>query len=137
MSSSAFRDTVHLRYMRDGLTGYGEGAPIVRYKEFPEEAKKAIDAIVEKIAAGDPHRFDGFLSDIGVTGPVDESARVGAGEVLLALADELHRAIQGESLFLAGSGGHGRCHKLGVRKVPFSFHLPRDWSANRSSRFRS
>ena len=27
MSSSAYRDTVHLQYTRDGITGYGEGAP--------------------------------------------------------------------------------------------------------------
>ena len=33
MSSSDYRDTLHVRYTRDGLTGYGEGAPIVRYHE--------------------------------------------------------------------------------------------------------
>jgi L-alanine-DL-glutamate epimerase-like enolase superfamily enzyme len=47
MSSSAYRDTVHVQYKRDGITGYGEGAPIVRYKEYPEQAKQAIDAIIE------------------------------------------------------------------------------------------
>src|ERR1017187_3820857 len=52
MSSSAYRDTVHLQYQREGITGYGEGAPIVRYKEFPEQAKQAIDAIIDKIAVG-------------------------------------------------------------------------------------
>jgi len=64
MSSSTYRDTVNLRYTRDGITGHGEGAPIVRYKEYPEEAKKAIDAIVDKIAAGDPWQFDPFLAEI-------------------------------------------------------------------------
>ncbi len=64
MSSSTYRDTVNLRYTRDGMTGHGEGAPIVRYKEYPEEAKKAIDSIVEKIAAGDPWQFDPFLAEI-------------------------------------------------------------------------
>ena len=43
MSSSSYRETVHLRYSRAGLTGYGEGAPIIRYKEFPAEAKQAIE----------------------------------------------------------------------------------------------
>jgi hypothetical protein len=28
-----FRDTLHVRYTKDGVTGYGEGAPIVRYHE--------------------------------------------------------------------------------------------------------
>ena len=64
MSSSAYRDTVHVQYERDGITGYGEGAPIVRYKEFPEQAKQAIDAIIDKIAAGDPRKFDKFLAEV-------------------------------------------------------------------------
>ena len=64
MSSSAYRDTVHLQYQRDGITGYGEGAPIVRYKEYPEQAKQAIDAIANQIAAGDPWKFDKFLAEV-------------------------------------------------------------------------
>ncbi len=64
MSSSAYRDTVHLQYQRDGITGYGEGAPIVRYKEYPEQAKQAIDAIIDKIAVGDPRKFDKFLAEV-------------------------------------------------------------------------
>ncbi len=31
MSSSAYRDTIHVRLTSDGVTGFGEGAPIVRY----------------------------------------------------------------------------------------------------------
>jgi L-alanine-DL-glutamate epimerase-like enolase superfamily enzyme len=64
MSSSAYRDTVHVQYERDGITGIGEGAPIVRYKEFPEQAKQAIDAIIGKIAVGDPQKFDKFLAEV-------------------------------------------------------------------------
>lgn len=64
MSSSASRDTVHVRYQCGGLTGYGEGAPIVRYKEYPEQAKQAIDAIVGRIGAGDPRKFEKFLADV-------------------------------------------------------------------------
>jgi L-alanine-DL-glutamate epimerase-like enolase superfamily enzyme len=64
MSSSAYRDTVHVQYVRDGITGFGEGAPIVRYKEFPEQAKQAIDAIIDKIAVGDPQKFDKFLAEV-------------------------------------------------------------------------
>jgi L-alanine-DL-glutamate epimerase-like enolase superfamily enzyme len=64
MSSSAYRDTVHVQYQRDGITAYGEGAPIVRYKEYPEQAKQAIDAIIDKIAIGDPQKFDKFLAEV-------------------------------------------------------------------------
>ena len=64
MSSSTYRDTVNVHYAREGLTGYGEGAPIVRYKEFPAEARQAIEANLDHIAAGDPHFLTGFLADI-------------------------------------------------------------------------
>jgi L-alanine-DL-glutamate epimerase-like enolase superfamily enzyme len=64
MSSSAYRDTVHLQYQREGITGYGEGAPIVRYKEYPEQAKLALDAITGKIESGDPRKFDKFLAEV-------------------------------------------------------------------------
>ena len=64
MSSSAYRDTVHVLYARDGITGIGEGAPIVRYKEYPEQAKQAIDAITNEIVAGDPWKFDKFLAEV-------------------------------------------------------------------------
>lgn len=64
MSSSTYRDTVHVRYTRDGLVGFGEGAPIIRYKEFPAEAKQAIEANLTTIDAGDPAAFAFFLADI-------------------------------------------------------------------------
>lgn len=64
MSSSEYRDTVNVKYQHDGITGYGEGAPIIRYKEYPEEAKKAIDAIAAQIAAGDPTMFRKMLPQI-------------------------------------------------------------------------
>lgn len=64
MSSSTFRETVHVRYSRDGVTGYGEGAPIIRYKEYPADAKKAIDAIADQIVAGNPWQFDKLLHQV-------------------------------------------------------------------------
>lgn len=44
MSSSTYRDTVHVQYVRNGITGYGEGAPIIRYNEYPRQAAQAINA---------------------------------------------------------------------------------------------
>ena len=61
MSSSEFRDTVQTEYRRDGISGYGEGAPIIRYKEFPESAMQAIQAIASQITAGDPWMYQKFL----------------------------------------------------------------------------
>jgi L-alanine-DL-glutamate epimerase-like enolase superfamily enzyme len=64
MSSSAYRDTVHVHYRRDGVSGYGEGAPIVRYRESPEAAKQAITAITDQIVAGDPRIYQKYLAQL-------------------------------------------------------------------------
>ncbi len=64
MSSSEYRDTVQVEYRRDGISGHGEGAPIVRYQEFPESAMKAVQAIANNITAGDPWQYQKFLLEI-------------------------------------------------------------------------
>jgi L-Ala-D/L-Glu epimerase len=64
MSSSAYRETVVVGYARDGITGHGEGAPIVRYKEFPAEAAKAIEAITSQITSADPYTYRRSLAKI-------------------------------------------------------------------------
>jgi L-alanine-DL-glutamate epimerase-like enolase superfamily enzyme len=64
MSSSEYRDTVQVEYRRDGIVGYGEGAPIVRYKESPEAAKQAIEAISAEITTGDPRMYGKYLGRI-------------------------------------------------------------------------
>jgi len=64
MSSSEYRDTVQVEYRRDGVAGHGEGAPIVRYQEFPESAMKAIQAIANDITAGDPWKYQKYLAAI-------------------------------------------------------------------------
>ena len=64
MSSSTYRNTVRVQYQRDGITGIGEGAPIIRYKEYPEQAKQAIDAIAGEIASSDPWMYEKSLAQI-------------------------------------------------------------------------
>ena len=64
MSSSEYRETVQLRYSKGGITGYGEGAPIIRYKEFPESAQKAIESIAGRIAAGKPLEYRKMLAEV-------------------------------------------------------------------------
>jgi L-Ala-D/L-Glu epimerase / N-acetyl-D-glutamate racemase len=76
MSSSEYRDTVQFKYRRQGITGHGEGAPIIRYQEYPEQAMKAIDAIAGQIAAGDPWMYQKFL-----------------GQMRSALGDHQHAAM--------------------------------------------
>lgn len=57
MSSSTYRDVLYVRYTRDGITGVGEGAPIVRYHEDAVGAKKTVDGLTEFLATANPLHF--------------------------------------------------------------------------------
>jgi len=64
MSSSAYRDNLHLRYTRDGLTALGEAAPIVRYKEDANSAREAIESVRPSLVSSDPWHFSKVLDDV-------------------------------------------------------------------------
>jgi len=63
MSSSEHRDTLQARFIHDGVTGVGEGAPIVRYHENAADARKALEAARGPILAGDPWRLETLLGE--------------------------------------------------------------------------
>jgi L-alanine-DL-glutamate epimerase-like enolase superfamily enzyme len=64
MSSSQHRDTLHLAYTRDGITGRGEGAPIVRYKEDAESARKAVESVRELLLGANPMHFSKTVAEV-------------------------------------------------------------------------
>ena len=64
MSSSAYRDTLHLAYSRGGITGHGEGAPIVRYHEDAESARKAVESMRDFVLSADPMHFSGIMAEV-------------------------------------------------------------------------
>ena len=64
MSSSDYRDTVHLHYTREGITGVGEGAPIVRYHENAESAQRAIQSVQDLLASADPRQFAKVMAEV-------------------------------------------------------------------------
>jgi L-Ala-D/L-Glu epimerase len=64
MSASQYRDTLHVAYSRDGITGRGEGAPIVRYKEDAASAQKAVESARSLLLSADPMRFSKTLAEI-------------------------------------------------------------------------
>jgi L-alanine-DL-glutamate epimerase-like enolase superfamily enzyme len=64
MSSSQYRDTLHVSYQRDGITGHGEGAPIVRYKEDAESARKAVESVRDLILSANPMQFSKLQAQI-------------------------------------------------------------------------
>jgi len=64
MSSSDYRDTFFLKLTRDGVTGVGEGAPIVRYKESAETARQALSGVQSLLESADPWHFRTLLNEV-------------------------------------------------------------------------
>jgi L-alanine-DL-glutamate epimerase-like enolase superfamily enzyme len=64
MSSSAHRDNLHVYYTREGITGLGEGAPIVRYNENAESAQAVVDSVRDFILSADPWQFAKLLAEV-------------------------------------------------------------------------
>jgi L-alanine-DL-glutamate epimerase-like enolase superfamily enzyme len=64
MSSSQYRDTLHTTYTRDGITGHGEGAPIVRYHEDAAGAKAAVDSVKDLLLKSDPMQFTKVMAEV-------------------------------------------------------------------------
>ena len=64
MSSSQYRDTLHVAYTRDGITGHGEGAPIVRYHEDAEGARKAVESVRDLLLSANPLQFSKVMAEV-------------------------------------------------------------------------
>jgi len=64
MSSSQYRDTLYTAYTRDGITGHGEGAPIVRYHEDAAGAQKAADSVRDLLLSSDPMQFGKIMAEV-------------------------------------------------------------------------
>ncbi|MBI5283044.1 MAG: dipeptide epimerase [Candidatus Solibacter usitatus] len=64
MSSSDYRDTFYVEYTRDGVTGVGEGAPIIRYKESAETCTAAVESIRPWLEAADPWAFQKVMAGV-------------------------------------------------------------------------
>jgi L-Ala-D/L-Glu epimerase len=64
MSSSAYRDTLHVKLTRGGITGIGEGAPIVRYDEDAVRGKAAIESIRDLLMASSPLQYEKIMAEV-------------------------------------------------------------------------
>jgi len=64
MSSSEYRDTLHVAYTRDGVTGRGEGAPIVRYREDAKGALQAVESLRNLLLSGNPMQFEKLMAEV-------------------------------------------------------------------------
>ena len=90
MSSSATRDTLHTQYDRDGITGYGEGAGIVRYQQSALSGQKALEALLPLIVSADPWSYEKLLKELDRRLP---GQRAALAAVDLALLDWLGKRL--------------------------------------------
>lgn len=75
MSSSDYRDVLYVRWISAGITGRGEGAPIVRYKESAATATKAMHQITKLLLASDPWKFRKTLQEVAAKLPGEWAAK--------------------------------------------------------------
>lgn len=64
MSSSDYRDTLHVRLNRDGVQGIGEGAAIVRYKESAESGRKAVETVKQILSQENLRYYEKVLAEV-------------------------------------------------------------------------
>jgi L-alanine-DL-glutamate epimerase-like enolase superfamily enzyme len=67
MSSSEYRDVIYTRYTKDGVTGLGEGAPIVRYKESAASAAAMLQGLRPLVEQADPWTYEKLLRRVFTT----------------------------------------------------------------------
>lgn len=64
MSSSQYRDTLHVKLTREGITGIGEGAPIVRYNEDAVGGKAAVESIRDLLLSTSPLHYEKLMDEV-------------------------------------------------------------------------
>ncbi|MFZ2492958.1 MAG: dipeptide epimerase [Thermoanaerobaculia bacterium] len=64
MSSSQYREVLYVKLTRDGLTGIGEGAPIVRYDEDAVRGKAAVESVRDLLLSANPMHFAKIMAEV-------------------------------------------------------------------------
>ena len=62
MSSSTYRETLGVSVVSGGITGVGEGAPIVRYNESAAQGIEIVNGLREVFAGADPSQYVKLLA---------------------------------------------------------------------------
>ncbi|MFC1618531.1 dipeptide epimerase [Candidatus Neomarinimicrobiota bacterium] len=88
--SSEYKDNIVVRVERDGITGYGEVAPNVRYGESPESTMEVLESAIPLFAQWDPWQF----VDLGYAIQDLDSAQTAAKAALdIALMDWVTKSL--------------------------------------------
>ena len=85
--STDFADVVHVALTHDGVTGYGEGAPVERYDESPRTAKRFVDEHAALIG-DDPFALEDVGERLGAI-PGEQAAKAAIDAALHDLQGKL------------------------------------------------
>ncbi len=83
MSSSENRDTLQVHVTRDGVTGIGEGAPIVRYQESAQTAQQAVESVRGLVEQADFWEFEKLMAEVFRRVPGQFAAKAGLDIALM------------------------------------------------------
>ena len=83
MSSSAYRETLHVRLTAEGVTGIGEGAPIVRYKESAQSAQAALETVRDYLAGANPWEYETVTAEVNRRIPGEYAAKAALNIALM------------------------------------------------------
>lgn len=83
MSSSDYRDTLHLTLHRGGVSAFGEGAPIVRYKETAAEGVEWLKSLTPELEKADWRQFSKLLGQIFERHPEHWAAKSALANALM------------------------------------------------------
>ena len=100
MSSSDTRDTFFVEYRNGGITGVGEGAPILRYHETAETARAAVEKILPFLRMADPASFTPVMDEVFRLIPGEFAAKAAVG--LATSRSAALPPLRAESRFHAG-----------------------------------
>ena len=64
MASDDFRDTLQTTFNAEGITGHGEGAPIIRYHENARSAQEAVLSVARLLETSDPMHFAKIMAEV-------------------------------------------------------------------------
>jgi L-Ala-D/L-Glu epimerase len=64
MSSSEYRDTLQVQLASAGVTGVGEGAPIVRYHEDAAASRKTVESLQPLLTSANPWHFEKLMTEV-------------------------------------------------------------------------
>ena len=105
MSSSQYRDTLHTSFTRGGITGHGEGAPIVRYHEDAVSAHKAVESVRDLLLTADPLQFAKIMAEVFKRVPGEWAAKAA---IDIALMDWVGKQTGHPALFVFRTRPQGR-----------------------------